>query len=150
MPSTFVTEHAAPTTPPDTTEESFDTQALAEAIAEACWDRKAHNVRVIDVRGLASYTDFLIVCHGTSERHAQAIADFVVEDLRPVKIRPLGKEGYRSGDWLLVDFLDAVLHVFAGEARQHYAIESLWSDAPRLALDAPEDLEFPEELTFGG
>lgn len=146
-----MTEHVAEATaasPSQEETEEFDTVALAEAIAEACWDRKARNVRVIDVRGLASYTDFLIVCHGTGERHAQTIADYVIEDLRPVKVRPYGKEGFRSGDWLLVDFADAVLHVFAGEARAHYALESLWADAPRLKLDAPEDLEFPEEEAF--
>ncbi|MFT4704639.1 MAG: ribosome-associated protein [Bradymonadia bacterium] len=131
-------------------EPTIDVDALALAVAEACWERKAHNVRVIDVRGIASYADYLVICHGTSERHASTIADFVVEDLRPLKIRPKGREGFRSGDWLLVDFADVVLHVFADDARAHYALESLWSDAPRVEIEAPEGTEFPEEEVFRG
>lgn len=134
---------------PSTAEaDSFDTETVALAIAEACWDIKAHNVRAIDVRGLASYTDFLVVCHGTSERHARSIAEHVLDELRPTATRTLGREGFEGGEWLLVDFGDAVLHVFHGESRTHYGIESLWCDAPRLSLDAPKDLEFPDEASF--
>ena len=107
--------------------EDFDTEALAVAIVEAAWERKARNVRVLDVRGVVSYTDFIIVCHGTSE------------------VRPLGIEGADLGEWILVDFGDAVLHVFDERVRGDYAIESIYSDVPRLALsDVPEDLEDPE------
>ena len=62
--------------------EGINTEALALAIAEAAWDLKAHNVRVLDVRGIVSYTDFIVICHGTSDRHAKAIAEFVITDLR--------------------------------------------------------------------
>lgn len=122
----------------------FDTEALARAIVEAAWERKARNARVLDVRGIVSYTDFIIVCHGTSPRHAQGIADFVVSDLRPVKVRPLGMEGQKEGEWILVDFGDAVLHVFNEPTRAEFGIESIYSDAPRLRLDSPADLEDPE------
>lgn len=137
-----LTEDAAPAT--DETPEEFDTEALAHAIVEAAWERKARNARVLDVRGIVSYTDFIIVCHGTSPRHAQGIADFVVADLRPVKVRPLGVEGKDEGQWILVDFGDAVLHVFDEPARAEYGIESIYSDAPRLPIESPPDLEDPE------
>lgn len=131
-----------PVAPADAPQE-FDTHALALAIVEAAWDRKARSVRVLDVQGLVSYTDYLVLCHGTSEPHARAIADAVIDDLRTVKVRPIGIEGKRGADWLLVDFADAVLHVFTSrEARDEYNFESMYSDAKPVELeDAPEDLE---------
>lgn len=129
-----------PQIPP--TADTFDTHALAEAIAEAAWERKARNLRIFDVRGIVSYADYLVICHGTSERHAEAIADTIVDDLRPLKIRPLGIEGKGRGGWVLVDFADAVLHVFANaEARVDVNLEGMYSDAPLVKLDPPEDLE---------
>ena len=131
--------------PEATTEsnEGFDTHALALAIVEAAWERKARSARILDVRGIVSYTDYLVLCHGTSEPHARAIANAVIDDLRPVKVRPIGVEGKRGGDWLLIDFADAVLHFFTSrEARDDYNFESMYSDAPRVELeDAPDDLE---------
>ena len=126
----------------DSTHE-FDTHALALAIVEAAWERKARSARILDVRGLVSYTDYIVLCHGTSEPHARAIANAVVDDLRTVKVRPIGLEGKRGGDWILVDFADAVLHVFTSrEARDDYNFESMYSDATVVDLDdAPEDLE---------
>ncbi len=124
--------------------EEYDTEALARAIAEAAWEQKARNLRVLDVRGIVSYTDFIVICHGTSSRHAKGIAEFVIADLRPVKVRPLGVEGTSEGAWILVDFGDAVLHVFDEPTRPEYGLESIYSDAPRLALDSPQDLEDPE------
>lgn len=129
--------------------EEFDTRALATAIAEAAWDLKARNVRVLDVRKLVSYADYLIVCHGTSERHAASIANHVIDDLRPLKIRPGSIEGIRTGEWILVDFLDVVLHVFHEPFRVEYAIESIYRDAPRLELKPPQELEVPPEAAAG-
>ncbi len=140
-------------TPTDATVDEFDTSALATAMAEAAWDIKARNVRVLDVRGMLPYADFLVICEGTSDRHAEAIAEHVCEDLRPLKIRPLGIEGLKAaggkrerGAWILVDFADAVLHVFGSrQMRNEFNIESIYADAPRLKLDAPADLEDDEQ-----
>ena len=126
----------------DETNESINTEALALAIAEAAWERKALNVRALDVRGIVSYTDFIVLCHATNDRQAKAIADHVTRELRPVKVRPRGTEGADSGDWILVDFVDVVFHVFLEETRAGYSLESIYSDAPRLPLDdAPPELE---------
>lgn len=140
-------------TPTDAAVDEFDTSALATAMAEAAWDIKARNVRVLDVRGMLPYADFLVICEGTSDRHAEAIAEHVCEDLRPLKIRPLGIEGLKAaggkrerGAWILVDFADAVLHVFGSrQMRSEFNIESIYADAPRLTLDAPADLEDDEQ-----
>lgn len=121
--------------------DEFNTEALAMAVAEAAWALKARNVRVLDVRKLVSYADYLVVCHGTSERHAASIANHVIDDLRPVKVRPASVEGLRTGEWILVDFMDVVLHVFYEPFRAEYAIESIFSEAPRLALEPPGELE---------
>jgi ribosome-associated protein len=139
-------------TPPSATppSDAFDTEALAEAIVDAAWDRKARNVVVIDVRGIASYTDFLVIANGTSERHAQAIADNVADELRPFGIHARGFEGRSRGDWVLLDLNDAVLHVFGTlELRQQYALESLYGDAPRLTLESPAELEDDAETLRG-
>lgn len=139
----------APPSPAAPTDDgTYDTVAVALAVAEACWDVKARNVRALDVRGIVPYADFLVVCHGTSDRHAEAIAGHVVDDLRPTKVRPLGIEGVHGnatreqGAWILVDLGDVILHVFGHpDIRQQYNIESIFRDVPRLTLDAPDELE---------
>lgn len=123
-----------------------DTEAIAQAIAEAAWDTKARNLRVLDVRKVVSYADFLVVCHGTSERHARSIAEYVVDDLRDAGLRPIGVEGLRESNWILVDYGDVVLHVFHEPFRQEYAIESIYADAPRVTLEPPGELEESEQL----
>ncbi len=112
-----------------------ETELLARAIAEAAAERKACDIKCLDVRGIVSYADFIIVMHGTSSRHAKSIADFIVSDLRPLKIRPHGIEGQDYGEWILVDFVDVVVHIFNDTMRDEYAIESIYSDAPRLEFD---------------
>lgn len=121
--------------------ETVDTEAMAVAVAEAAWDLKARSVRVLDMRKLVSYTDYLIVCHGTSERHARSIAEHIVDDLRSVGVRPIGVEGLRESNWILVDFGDVIAHVFYEPFRQEFAIESIFADAPRLPLEPPSDLD---------
>lgn len=125
-----------------TQESEFDTRMLALALAEAADERKALAVRILDVRGIVSYTDFIVVCHGTSTTHARAIADHVEEDLRPLKIRPRAVEGARLGEWILLDYIDVVMHVFNEPLRAEYAIESIYADAPRV----PFESEHGEEL----
>jgi ribosome-associated protein len=135
---------AARVVEPDGTAPTHDGELLARAVAEAAWDTKARNVRVIDVRGLTSYTDYLVVCHGTSQRPTASIAEHVIDELRPLKFRPIGIEGQEQAEWVLVDFGDVILHAFTEPFRLEYPIESIFGDAPRLPLDAPADLEDPD------
>lgn len=90
---------------------------------------------LIDVRGRSSYTDFLVIASGTSDRHVQAVAELIQEGLRKKKIRPIGSEGLREGQWALLDFGSVVVHVFHPITRELYDLEELWRGAARVPLD---------------
>jgi len=109
----------------------------AAAIAAAAIDKKAERVQVLDVAGKVDYADFLVVMTGRSDRHAQALAQGIEEDLKKKGIRPVAVEGLPQASWVLMDFGDVVVHVFQDEARQLYDIEGLWLDAQRLPAPAP-------------
>ena len=123
--------------------DTSEDEILPQVIAEAAWDVKALGLKVIDVRGLVSYADFLVVCSGQSDRHVAAIASGIEKTLRPEKIRPLGVEGKEGGRWILIDYGDVVVHIFHDSERDVYGLDSLWSDAPELELEAPPGLERP-------
>ncbi len=96
----------------------------------AAEEKLAGKVTVLDLRGLASFTDYFLICHGRSKRQVQAIADQVMDSLRDEKQRPLSVEGYRLAEWILIDYGDFVVHVFSESRREFYGLERLWSDAP--------------------
>jgi len=87
---------------------------------------KAVNIKVLDVRGLTDIADTLIVASGTSDRHVRSIADHVVEQAKRGGFRPLGAEGEREGEWVLVDLQDIVVHVMLPRVREFYGLERLW------------------------
>ena len=86
----------------------------------------------MDLRGISSVTDFTVVVTGTSERQMRAVADRLLEYGRKVGQKPYGLSGQDSATWILVDFVDVVVHVFAAPHRAYYDLELLWGDAPRL------------------
>jgi len=94
---------------------------------------KAVNVAVLDVRGLTDIADTMIVASGTSDRHVRSIADRVVERAKAAGIRPLGIEGEREGEWVLVDLKGVVLHVMLPRVRELYGLEHLWEGPDSLA-----------------
>jgi ribosome-associated protein len=94
--------------------------------------RKAEDLCVLDLRELSSFTDFFIIAHGNSSRQNVAIAEAVEAALKPAGVRPLSIEGRESAEWVLLDYGSLVIHVFSRAARDHYALEKLWGDAPRL------------------
>jgi len=103
---------------------------------------KAVNVKLLDVRGLTDITDAMIVASGTSDRHVRAIADRVIEKAREAGRRPLGVEGTRDNEWVLVDLQDVLVHVMLPRVREFYAIEQLWEQPaaaarPRALSPAP-------------
>lgn len=112
-----------PTPLPDTE------QRVKEAVAAAD-DRKALDLRVLRLREVSDFTDYFLICSGTSERQVQAIANAIEERLRAEHVRPLHVEGYNRGQWVLLDYGDFVAHVFTEEPRGFYALERLWGDAP--------------------
>lgn len=116
-------------------------ESLARQLAAIADTKKAEDVVVLDMRGLVAYTDFLAICTARSERQAKAIVDEVrLRVKRESGLLPGGVDGGGDAGWTILDYLDCVLHVFTPEARQRYALEDLWHEAPRLELDfeAPE------------
>jgi ribosome-associated protein len=116
-------------------------EALARQLAELADSKKAEEIVVLDMRELVSYTDFLVICTARNERQAKAIVDEVrVQVKHQSGILPGGVDGAGEDGWVVLDYLDCVLHVFTPEARDRYQLEDLWREAPRLELDfdAPE------------
>jgi ribosome-associated protein len=111
----------------------MDPQTLAHRLAELADSKGASEIVVLDMRPLVSYTDFLVICTARNERQAGAIADEVGFRLKhDDRLLPRQVEGEPASGWLLLDFLDCVLHVFTAEARDRYRLEQLWSDAPQV------------------
>jgi ribosome-associated protein len=99
---------------------------------EAALARKAEDLCVLDLREISSFTDFFVVTHGTSSRQNAALAEAVEVALKATGLRALSIEGRESAEWILLDYGSFVFHVFSRAARDHYALENLWGDAPRL------------------
>jgi ribosome-associated protein len=102
---------------------------VRDAVAAAD-DRKAVALKVLHLEKVTDFTDYFLICSGTSERQVQSIADAVLDKMREEKVRPLHVEGYNRGQWVLIDFGDFVVHVFQEDPRRFYALERLWGDAP--------------------
>ena len=117
-------------------EQQFDSAALAERIAAIASDRKAIDIRVIDLRGIVSYTDFFVICSGNTERQTKAIHDAIYGDLKhdADRLLPRRTEGDRDARWILLDFWDVVVHIFTPEARVYYPLENLWGEAPARSV----------------
>lgn len=109
-----------------------DARQWAIEIARIAHDLKAQDVIAFDLRGISAVTDFTVIGTGTSDRQMRAVADRVIEHGRKVGQRPYGHSGYEGGTWLLIDFVDVVLHLFAPPYRSYYDLELLWGDAPRV------------------
>ncbi len=103
---------------------------LTEAI-EAALDKKALDVVWLDLSGVCSFTDNFLITTGTSSRHNQTIADNIEEKLKKHGVRPLHIEGYGEGDWILMDYVDFVVHIFSARAREFYDLERLWRAGKR-------------------
>lgn len=104
--------------------------------AEVAQDRKGRDVTVLDLRGLSSATDFFLLVTGTSDIHVRSIAENIMEELKREDVRPDHVEGVRGGRWVLLDYIDFVVHVFHPAARDFYQLERLWGDAPVLAVES--------------
>ncbi|MBX7116052.1 MAG: ribosome silencing factor [Myxococcaceae bacterium] len=109
---------------------------LAHDIAGAILDKKATDVVLLDVRGKASYADYLVIGSGDTERHVTALAEAVHEKLKPKGHHPFSTEGETTGHWVLLDYGDVVAHLFNSDVRSFYDLEGLWADAPSERVDA--------------
>lgn len=119
---------------------TVDSEALARRLAELADAKAATEIVVLDMRGLVSYTDFLTICTARNERQARAIADEAKLRLKQEGgLLPSGSEVAEAAGWIVLDYLDCVLHVFTEDARKRYALEDLWREAPRVDLEAAPD-----------
>lgn len=114
-----------------------DGLAKAFLCAQAALDKKAVDLVVLDVAGLTSIADYLLICTGRSDRQVQAIAQSVDETLRRHGHRPGAIEGMTRGQWVLMDYNDVIVHVFYRPVREFYDLERLWEHAPRVQLPEP-------------
>ncbi len=110
-------------------------EELARRLAAIADDKKATDLIALDVRQLVGYTDYLVICTARNERQAKAIHDEVYHQLKRDGWLPARVEGVRESEWVLMDYLDAVLHVFTPEPRERYRLEQLWGEAGQLELD---------------
>lgn len=102
-------------------------------------DKKAEEIVILDLREISSVTDTMVVASGNSDRHVQAVSEFLLQEMKKHGFYPLGSEGLQGGRWALLDYGEIVVHVFYGEVRLHYDLEGVWRDA-QLIFDgrAPE------------
>jgi ribosome-associated protein len=102
----------------------------------AAEDKKAVDLTVLDLRKAAGFTDYFLICSGTNPRQIRAIADAVLEALEAEGVSPAHVEGYDRSEWILLDYFDFVVHVFAPETRMFYGLERLWGSAERVEVPA--------------
>jgi ribosome-associated protein len=113
--------------------EVSESELLARRCAELVSEKMCEEVKILDLRGLTSMTDFFVIATADSERKSKASAEHIVEELKKDGERPLHIEGLDTMHWILLDYVDVVVHVFMPDERRFYDLESLWSDAPQIS-----------------
>jgi len=112
-------------------------EGIAATVAELAADRKALDIVQLDVRGMVSYADYFLICTGRSDRQARAIHDAIHLGMKSTHgLLPRRVEGVTESRWILLDYLDVVVHIFTPETREYYRLEQLWGEAPALAVEA--------------
>jgi ribosome-associated protein len=122
---------------PDRTGPSEEAKKIAIVAAQAALDKKANEIEILDVTGKVDYADYLVLMTGQSDRHVAAIADGVEEALARDGWRAISVEGLPRGQWVLLDFVDVVVHVFQEDTRALYDLDGLWMDARRVKVSDP-------------
>lgn len=121
--------------------QTLDPKEKALHLARLALDKKAEAIVVLDIRGLSSIAEYLLICSGISDRQVQAIATSIEQGLEEKGIKPLGVEGISRGRWVLMDYVDVVVHIFYEPVRSFYDLEGLWADAPRLEISRAQGVE---------
>ncbi|HKP04410.1 MAG TPA: ribosome silencing factor [Chthoniobacterales bacterium] len=121
-----------------------DLEITAENLARSCADlaanKKGEDIVVLDLQGISTFTDFFVICSGTSEPHLKAIAAEIEERLKDDHgVRPVSVDGFPASQWIVLDYMQVIVHVFRREKREFYSLEDLWGDAPRLAWEPAEE-----------
>jgi len=119
----------------------LDSTQLTEKITSLIFNKKGYDVKVLDLRKLTTMSDYFIICSADSDTQVKAIADEVDKSLRDEGIRSWHKEGYKALSWVLLDYVDVVVHIFKKDARLFYNLEKLWGDAPVIDVKDPAEIE---------
>lgn len=98
-------------------------------------EKKARRPKLINVGKITSYTDFILLVSATSDRHARALADHIVEQMKKLRVRVYGVEGYEAGQWILLDYGDAIVHILQADVRTYYDLDGLWADAEQISIE---------------
>jgi ribosome-associated protein len=114
---------------------TIDTATCLKQAVAAAFDRKAIDLRVLDLAGVAGFTDFFLVCSGANRRQVQAIAQAITERLRPDAVVPLHVEGLDQAQWVLMDYGDFIVHILEETKREYYRLERLWADGPDVTRE---------------
>lgn len=110
-------------------------------------DKKAHDIVALDISEIASFASYFVLCTGDSSRQMQAIADEIEKRLKADGIRPAHVEGYQNSEWILMDYLDVVVHIFSKTARVYYDLERLWRDGKKIDISMLIDQPAPKPAT---
>jgi ribosome-associated protein len=116
------------------------TAQMVEKIARLIWEKKGQDIVILDLRHLTDISDYFVVANGDSDTHVKALADYVEEELKKDGIRVWHKEGHQNLSWVLLDYIEVVVHIFRPPTREYFALEKLWGDARiiRLEEDVPD------------
>lgn len=112
-----------------------DSQTIALAAAQAAADKKAEDIRILDLRKISSFADYFVICSGTSEPHLKAIGSEVREKLRETHGLTAHADGFPASQWIVLDYAGVLVHIFQPDKRAFYDLESLWRDAPRVPFE---------------
>jgi len=116
-----------------------DTKKRVILCVNAALEKKAKNIIILNMQKVTSFADYSIVCSGNSDRQVQSIAQAIEENMKKNGFLPLGIEGEKTAQWILMDYADIIVHVFYEPVRDFYDMERLWSDAPRMEIDNDAD-----------
>lgn len=115
----------------------MNSKDLAEKITNLIFNKKGYDVKILDLKKLASFADYFVICSADSDTQVKAIADEIDKELRDEGIKYWHKEGYMALSWVLMDYVDVVIHIFQKDARDYYKLEKLWGDAPVQEVEDP-------------
>lgn len=120
---------------------------LSQKLARLSWEKKGNDILILDVKGLTDVTDYFVLVTAESDPHVKAISDYLQEKLEKEKLKAWHKEGYQNLQWVLLDYIDVVVHIFREHTRQFYELEKLWGDARiiRVEEDAKNRMVFAEQ-----
>jgi len=115
----------------------LDSKQLADSITSLIFNKKGFDVKILDLRELTAMADYFIICSADSDTQVKAIADEIDKNLKDDGIRVWHKEGYKGLNWVLLDYVDVVVHIFKKDVRTYYNLERLWGDAPSIDVEDP-------------